>query len=832
MRGGRRQRHHYFLIWITPLLVLAAACSGVPPSSEDDHFAKAALSVQLGNLKQAQAEIEARAPAWRDHPESIWHWNYRMLSAEALAVQGRPQDALKLIDVALPDGPEFSALEARWKTARAGIFLRNRRTKEAGALLDEAQVLASRTGELSLLPKIENMRGQMLMQSNSAEAAEREFRAALSHAEEHHDLYYQAAALNNLGYIRLRSFRYDEAIPYLERALVTAGRAGATMIESAANTNLAICASRLGDFDKALASLHRAVEIEERQGADSLLQASLGEIANTYVRSDQADKAIPYYRRALDLARLLSAESDASRWSGNLAAALIEARDWNQAEVFNNASIALKEQLRDTASQNYSRLNAAEIAAGRQQFEVAGNLYEQTIRAATGNAAVLWEAHAGLGKLYTLTGNKRKASENFESAIRMIEDARGDLSAANFRISFLSRLIEFYQIYVDALVEQQDYDKALQIVESSRARVLWERLGRKGMPAASSRTSDYQAVAARSGAVLLSYWLAPERSFVWVVTPRTTQFFVLPPQPEIDSAILSHQTFIQNLRDPIDAEQIAGDRLFQMLLEPARHLIPQGSKVIIVPDGSLHSLNFETLPVAGALRHYWIEDVTVSVAPSLASPFGTKSLHRPRSVLLIGDPESTDPEFQALPFAGQEIRQVQGRLVSLEKTVYEGARAQPDTYRASRPESFSIIHFAAHASANRASPLDSAIVLSRGSGSSKLYARDIMDLPLNADLVTISSCRSAGARVYSGEGLVGFTWVFLQAGARNVIAGLWDVSDESTTMLMDSLYRGIAEGRQPPDALRLAKLDLIRSNGTFRKPFYWGPFQTYVGGSR
>ena len=90
------------------------------------------------------------------------------------------------------------------------------------------------------------------------------------------------------------------------------------------------------------------------------------------------------------------------------------------------------------------------------------------------------------------------------------------------------------------------------------------------------------------------------------------------------------------------------------------------------------------------------------------------------------------------------------------------------------------------------SPLESAVVLSGPDTGYKLYARDVADKPLNADLVTVSACRSAGERTYSGEGLVGFAWAFLRAGARRVIAGLWDVDDRSTARVMDELYAGLA----------------------------------------
>ena len=88
--------------------------------------------------------------------------------------------------------------------------------------------------------------------------------------------------------------------------------------------------------------------------------------------------------------------------------------------------------------------------------------------------------------------------------------------------------------------------------------------------------------------------------------------------------------------------------------------------------------------------------------------------------------------------------------------------------------------------------------------------------------------RSAGARSYSGEGLVGFVWAFFQAGARKVIAGLWDVTDSSTPAIMSALYSKMAAGVGAADALREAKLKFIHSKEGYRRPYYWGAFQIYT----
>ena len=99
--------------------------------------------------------------------------------------------------------------------------------------------------------------------------------------------------------------------------------------------------------------------------------------------------------------------------------------------------------------------------------------------------------------------------------------------------------------------------------------------------------------------------------------------------------------------------------------------------------------------------------------------------------------------------------------------------------------------------------------------------------------MTLSACRSAGSRTYAGEGLVGFAWAFLEAGAQNVVAGLWEVDDASTAKLMERMYAQLRGGATPQQALRTAKLAMLHSDGPYRKPYYWAPFQVItdsVGG--
>jgi CHAT domain-containing protein len=476
----------------------------------------------------------------------------------------------------------------------------------------------------------------------------------------------------------------------------------------------------------------------------------------------------------------------------------------------------------------YFTLNDAQIAEGRGDVKTATRLFEEALANSRGAASVRWTAHAGLARVALADRQPARAARHFEAALDTIETTRSNLLKTDFKLSFLTQLIEFYRHYVDALIDQGQVARALEVAESSRGRVLAEQHGVQA--AGKSSAAAFRAVARESGGVLLSYWLAPARSYMWVVKADGVVGIALPPAADVEKLVRDHQAMIDNtLADPLAATGSPGRRLYEILVAPAAKLIPDGSPVVIVPDGALHRLNFETLPVDSDRGHYWIEDVEVQVAPSLAMlSRGPASPPANRSLLMIGDPLPRAPEFPALRYASDEMNSIARHFAADGVETYRGPRAVPAAFRQATPDRFGMIHFTAHALANPESPLDSAVILSGPDRAFKLYARDVAEQKLNADLVTVSACRSAGERSYSGEGLVGFAWAFLRAGSRRVIAGLWDVDDRSTAELMSAVYGSIAKGVPPPRALREAKLAFLRDQRTYAKPYYWGAFQVFT----
>ena len=208
----------------------------------------------------------------------------------------------------------------------------------------------------------------------------------------------------------------------------------------------------------------------------------------------------------------------------------------------------------------------------------------------------------------------------------------------------------------------------------------------------------------------------------------------------IESAIDSYNREMLNTRTR-NTSMPHGAALYTMLVQPVAKRIPPGKRIIIVADGGLHAFNMETLVVPSTNR-YWIESATIEMAGSLELLAASRRGKLSQSLLMVGDAPPA-AGFPRLKNAQKEMALVSRHFPQACKTL-AGAGATPLQYWKSGVHRYGYIHFVAHAIAPSLQPLDSAVILAPDDSSYKLYARDILKHPLNARLVTISSCQSAG----------------------------------------------------------------------------------------
>lgn len=765
--------------------------------------------------------------------QNEWHWRFRVLKAEILARQGSYAESLDLLNAEPP--PSFAATDfaIRRKLVQAIASAWLRKPVDVNALLADGEALA-RAHHPELLGELALARGAIAYLGDNPSAAAAGYRDALQLSRARNDLYVQTFALAGLALVAIREAHYDEALDWNQTALHLAESQQAQSALAQIPGNMAWCYLRLGDFDNALSFYKRAAGTAASANLRELQIYWLTGIANVYHQQHDYAAAEAVLTQSLDLARKGSKRTLIKNLN-DLAEVELERGKIDSADGHYQEAAGEEQGSPDHSEVVATRLIRGRIDVGRHDYADAKESLQAVIHDSQAEPTQRWEGQARLAQVYAEEGHSSDADKEFRQSLESIETVRSSVRAEDLRMSFIASGIDLYDEYVAFLMAQGRTQDALQVAELSRARTLAEGLGMapKALSFAPARFHPKQ-IAQHEHATLLFYWLGQVKSYLWVITPLKVDCLTLPGAPQIDALVKAYSDAVVSGRDVLAAGNTDGAQLYKMLVAPAQKLIPANARVILLPDGSLYGLNFETLLVPEPSPHFWIDDVTVSTASSLKLLSAARAAAgaAPRNagnLLLVGNPTEAAPEFPVLRQAKAEITDVSSYFPEARREVLAGPQATPAAFLGSSPEKFAYVHFVTHGTASRSHPLDSAVILSPQGDAYKLYARDIVQHPLSAYLVTVSACNGSGTRAYSGEGLVGLSWAFLRAGAHNVIAALWEVNDVSTPQLMDHLYAELSRGRDPASALHAAKLVLLHSGTVFQKPFYWAAFQLYSG---
>jgi CHAT domain-containing protein len=738
--------------------------------------------------------------------QPYWRELFGILEAEAIAKKGDRNRAAKLLEQTPQSG-------ARLPAARRLMTLAS---MQSGSLANETFLRADTLAPAELRPEIAMRRAGVLTGIDLQEA-EHCAQQAVDAAGAAKQTWVLASAYNNLAFAQHKQGRYGPAIEHYGLSVKYAQIARARPLEVAAMTNLGWCHLDIGDLDTAAGYLRPALDLAAQQSMPSWEHTAAVHLAEIYVRRLEFQKALPYAEHALK-----TAQSDKELANSFLQLGEIElelgrldaAKRWNEQ--------ALAKRPRDDVEGALSdRFSQARILAATGDPARALKILDDVL-AAKPDPATRWRAQGVQAQILAKLAHLPEAEQKYEETLATGAKERAKVEGTS-SFAFERNFLSFYEGYIDLLLSENDAVRALNVAERSRARTL-----RQAINPGDTNDVDPVALARLKNATILCYWLGAKRSFLWTVTPRGITVATLPADDVIDRAADDYRKELLSARHKLTASTL-GPKLYQMLVAPAGP-IAAGSRVIILPDAHLRALSFDALIVPATPPHYWIEDVTISYSPSLnllASTPAWKSMHDPRA-LIFGDVPGEGQQFPKLKRAGREIGEVAQHFGS-RAVVRSGLSATPAAYKAADPRQFQFIHFAAHATAGTDRPIEeSAVILAPDADGFRLSGEKIVGVPLKAELVTVSSCNSAGRRNYAGEGLVGLAWAFLRAGARRVVAAQWEVDDSAAPPMMNKMYAAIVGGGvEPAEALRQAKLYLLHSDTPHKQPLYWAPFAIY-----
>ena len=567
----------------------------VAPSAVYD---KARLAMWQGDYDRALS-LARDGRALTAQPE--WRELFSIIEAEVLGRRA-PKDALALLDRIPPSANREAAV--RRLIARAYALSNANRQQEAEGAYARADAVAKRL-KPELRPEVALNRITPAFRQNDYTRAEQLADEAMAGARAQQQPFVLVNAIVMLGTIEMNREQWERAQQHFAEGAPLARAIGAHFTESVIIGNVGWCYQQLGDLDEAK---DRFAEAEAYAEAHDVLRVQptwLANIANVYVARRQFAEALPFAERSVAAARKLNDRQKLATSLSNLAQVHIELGRLDSAARTNAESLAIRRTTGDERNVPYSLLNQARIDAATGAPARALTTLDQVIARAD-HPPLRWQAQAIAASIDSRLGRTADAAKMYEAALETGDSARAGVKETDaYLFAFESNLIRFYDDYIDLLLRSGRTIDALRVAERSRARTLREGIGLLERGTTGRRALTPTALAKAHGASILSYWLAPQRSLLWVVAAGGVSVVELPPKATIEGAMSAYRRELLDGRRSTDS--VRGARLYEMLVPPtAVSASARTSRIIVIPDGRMSAINLESLivsPTATWKRH-------------------------------------------------------------------------------------------------------------------------------------------------------------------------------------------------------------------------------------
>ncbi len=367
--------------------------------------------------------------------------------------------------------------------------------------------------------------------------------------------------------------------------------------------------------------------------------------------------------------------------------------------------------------------------------------------------------------------------------------------------------------------------------------------------------------------LLVEYFIGQDSLYIFTVSHKNLEIFSLPKGPDFVANI---ERCLQAIKKMEMAEMAdASHKIFLQLIKPLEAALIGIDHLIVIPDGILYKLPFEALLTRKVdpseewthypylLKHYEMayhysarlyhllhnrdeetihpktflgfapvfkhEQENQLLAENLSNLKYTTFQEAMRSVTVDGK------QLNALEYSEEEVNKImsnfdrQGRLAR----AFFHEQATEAKFKETCGQ-YDIVHISTHGLVNEKQPRLSSIIFTQTKDTLSgedgiLYAGETYNLNLQAKLVVLSSCESGIGPISHGEGMMSLARGFFYSGAADLMLSLWKISDRHTSRLMVDFYQQVLEGKTFSDALRKAKLNMIKNAATCW-PRMWAGF--------
>jgi CHAT domain-containing protein len=665
------------------------------------------------------------------------------------------------------------------------------------------------------------------------------------------DLSNIGSAFRRKGMISENKDDFNSALNYYDESLDMAIKNKDEYIQIRALNNIGTILSYLNENTKALSNFQSA--FNKAQGIQDIEGRSmiLNNIGIVYSQLGNYGESTKYYQKAIDLA--LETKEGKFLWEPYLEIA-------NSYRNLNNLSVALD---------NYKKsISVIE--------KIRSNINSEELKATYFGTDRRIEAYQGIIDLLIKLNQKDPDKGYGAQAFNYLERAKArsfldsiEVSKIDITEGISQQLLnqetelmnEISKLYTKLLIPQlspeqrnsinKELENCEQQLESLKREIRTASPAYANLRYPKSITlSEAQSELLDEETAFFAYTLAKENSYAFVITKNNLKVFPLPERKEIQRLVREYLTAITDVQNQ---DFHVGYRLYKDLIRPGLD-DKKIKKIIFVPDDVLYFLPFETLLAKENGREWLIKDYDIAYVPSLSSLrelIDRKKAvsQRPRKdILAVGDPSfgtheiempasgnddvfqdyssAADYKFSRLKYSGVEIEKIASLFKPAKRDILERRQASEENVKKENLSDYRIIHFATHALIDDKKPARSAIVLALDQNPKEdgfLQMREVFNLKLNADLVTLSACQTGLGQLIRGEGIEGLNRAFFYAGASSVMLSLWAINDQASYQLLERFYYHLRSAQPILGALRQAKLEMIESE-VLSHPYYWGGF--------
>ena len=298
-------------------------------------------------------------------------------------------------------------------------------------------------------------------------------------------------------------------------------------------------------------------------------------------------------------------------------------------------------------------------------------------------------------------------------------------------------------------------------------------------------------------------------------------------------------------------------QIYKILFGPIKDVLKGKTKLIVVQEGIMHHVPFDLLLTSGEdkpfhelpflIKQYDIsyqysgtaylnfkEKPSVQDGSMLAfAPVFTTNQNSLESTSLRGFLVDSlhrgveNDRYLPLPNSKKEVEYITAHpsIQGNHQLLLEKEATKENLLQTMQSRPFQFVHLASHGLVNLENHRLSGLACwhEDKEDDALLFATEIQQSDIQADIVVLSSCESGVGKAVQGEGLIAINRSFFYAGAKNVLFSLWKVNDKYTSDLMIGFYKNYFETKDYSAALRQTKLDMI-SDPTTANPRFWAPF--------